>query len=1049
MSEEVSKKHRPLVERVAAEKVVIAENIENFYYSSPSPHYTPLGPFDSVPELPPNFIPRPEFLEPLVERLLTDTSSVAITALKGSGGVGKTVTALSLCHDARVRAAFPDGIVWLSIGRQSTVSTSQHIEQIATALNRQFREYSEASYRSLLRDRAVLLVLDNVWTFGAVEPFQPPSGRSRLLYTSRDGDLAGQLGTDNFEIGLLNGLQARRFLLRWSGRDSELPPPESQFTGILEECGGLVLALAMIGARLRGHDNEEWAHVLEDLRKARLKMIGRRPRGYEYETLHASIAVSVDALGSETGKAYARLAALLEDMPAPEAMLRALWGGNPEHVHRIANQLVAQSLASRDADGSLRLHDLQWDYLCAEYRDAAALALIHATVLRSLHIVRTSPDQFYSQIIGRLLPYAQEAGVAAFIAELDADPPRPTLRPLMQALEPAGTAEMRVLEGHSEHIRSIAVSQDGTRLLSAAINGEPLRLWKLDSQLTHVQMRSLGMGTGHLAGVAISADGRRGVSVSFPHPNGGSLSVWDLGNDAPPVELVGRSNWLTSVAISADGRLAIAGSHDKWLEIWDLDRRSLLNVFEGHTGHVWSVTISRDGTIAVSGSDDNTVRVWDLSGSKPPRTFEGHSDIVFAVDLSFDRTTVASGSRDGTVRVWDLTKDQPPRILRGHTGYVRAVAFSSDGSHLVSGSLDCTLRVWNLTGFDSTRVLEGHRSGVTSVVFLPGDKRIISGSDDKTLRIWDLDRPQRTSALPLYCPVGSTAAFCLKYLPISKEKEDIMLALEILDDKAKLETLEGHAGELCHALSASANRMIAGFEDGTVRAWDARTEKMIQMKERHESRVSAVACSSDGSVGISGSWDKTARIWDITGGRLLRILEHGQTCGSVTCVALSLDGRLALTGAWDGSVRIWDTINVLPPLLLLKYNKPISAIALSEDNEFAISASYDETLCLLNVNDRLQPPKLLHGLASENSLIPTMAWATLDWTKRHIAISHDGRRAMTGSNMKMQIWNVEDGTNSTTFSCDDTIRSCAWTRTDAHVIVSDSMDRIHVLSLKE
>jgi hypothetical protein len=58
---------------------------------------------------------------------------------------------------------------------------------------------------------------------------------------------------------------------------------------------------------------------------------------------------------------------------------------------------------------------------------------------------------------------------------------------------------------------------------------------------------------------------------------------------------------------------------------------------------------------------------------------------------------------------------------------------------------------------------------------------------------------------------------------------------------------EGHAGELCNASSADSNRMIAGFEDGTVRAWDARTEKMIRMKERLESRVRYLSSAIDDS----------------------------------------------------------------------------------------------------------------------------------------------------------------------------------------------------------
>ena len=171
-------------------KAVFAETIGELHqHHHEAPSFTPLGPFDSVPPLPGNFIARPE-LELIVDRLVSQPSSVGLSALEGMGGVGKTVTALALCHNERVRAAFPDGIVWLTFGRQSARSLEERVKQVADALNQQFRVYTEATYRSLLRDKAALIVLDDVWELSAAEPFVPPAGRSRLLYTSRNREIA-------------------------------------------------------------------------------------------------------------------------------------------------------------------------------------------------------------------------------------------------------------------------------------------------------------------------------------------------------------------------------------------------------------------------------------------------------------------------------------------------------------------------------------------------------------------------------------------------------------------------------------------------------------------------------------------------------------------------------------------------------------------------------------------------------------------------------------------------------------------------------------------
>ena len=56
----------------------------------------------------------------------------------------------------------------------------------------------------------------------------------------------------------------------------------------------------MMGARLKDQPNSEWESIVEDLERARLKEVGTRLSGYAYETLHAAIEVSVNALPLKT-----------------------------------------------------------------------------------------------------------------------------------------------------------------------------------------------------------------------------------------------------------------------------------------------------------------------------------------------------------------------------------------------------------------------------------------------------------------------------------------------------------------------------------------------------------------------------------------------------------------------------------------------------------------------------------------------------------------------------------------------------------------------------
>ena len=112
---------------------------------------TPLDPFATVPPLPPFFIPRPEITESIIEAILSRRDSLPI-AIEGMGGIGKTAVAIEICHDLRTRNVYSDGILWTSIGKQSGIATEARFKEMAENLNLEFKTYSAASYRSMLRN---------------------------------------------------------------------------------------------------------------------------------------------------------------------------------------------------------------------------------------------------------------------------------------------------------------------------------------------------------------------------------------------------------------------------------------------------------------------------------------------------------------------------------------------------------------------------------------------------------------------------------------------------------------------------------------------------------------------------------------------------------------------------------------------------------------------------------------------------------------------------------------------------------------------------------
>ena len=567
--------------------------------------------YNNAPGLPEKFVSRGEVLETLRNALFVEGSSrnIVLYALQGMGGIGKTVLAQELCHDEMVQQAFPDGIFWIGIGKESQLDFASQVKGVP-GLDWLLRSYESegdclSQYRQVLRTKAVLVVLDDVWRASDVELFIEESPRSRVLITTRDGSIGAALGAHGFTANLLTESESRHVLARWSGYTAERLPQQAR--DVIHECGHLPLALAMIGAQLKGKPAAFWNVVLNQLRHVELSRIEAQfPK--PHSTLFRAMLVGVDTLDKVAQERYFALAVLLDDMTAAPPVQQTLWNVAEGGALETAEQLISFSLAQRDGDG-IRLHDLQLDYVRGQYQDQDALRLIHGALQLSYDVISKDPTQFASQVGGRLLTHQTRPAIAEFMGRLTTGAPRPWLRPLQPVLHPPGTSLVCTLQGHSEGINGVALSADGRRAISAS-NDETLKVWDVESG--H-ELRTMQGHSGSVEGVAVSADGRRAVSASFDY----TLKVWDVESGRELHTLYGHTRIVTAVAVSADGRHAVSASHDQTLKVWDVESGHELRTLLGHSSGIDGVAVSANGWRVVSTSD-KTLKVWDVK--KRPRT---------------------------------------------------------------------------------------------------------------------------------------------------------------------------------------------------------------------------------------------------------------------------------------------------------------------------------------------------------------------------------------------------------------------------------------------
>ncbi|MFD9734609.1 ATP-binding protein [Umezawaea sp. NPDC059074] len=300
-----------------------------------------------------------------VDRDPDGSTTVAISAIGGMGGVGKTCLALHWAH--RNRHRFPDGQLYVNLrgfdpgGKPMAAAVA--VRGFLDALNVPPEsipadvDAQAALYRSAVSGRRMLIVLDNARDADQVVPLLPGSAACTVLVTSRRRlvSLATGQGAHLISLDVLAAEEAVDLLVGHVGRARVDADPEA-VRDLIALSGGLPLALSIVGGRAAAHSTfplGEFAAELRDARR-RLDVLGN-------DDVRSDLRAVFEWSYLALRPVEARLFRLLGTVGSPDITRDAaagLAGLDTDETARLLRGLVNANLVENHEPRRFRLHDL-------------------------------------------------------------------------------------------------------------------------------------------------------------------------------------------------------------------------------------------------------------------------------------------------------------------------------------------------------------------------------------------------------------------------------------------------------------------------------------------------------------------------------------------------------------------------------------------------------------------------------------------------------------------------------------------------------------------
>jgi WD40 repeat protein len=924
-------------------------------------------------------VERPELM---VELLAAVTRpGAAVTGLWGAGGFGKTTLARLLVHRDDVRQHFLDGVVWVTVGEDTSgPDLADKLTNVICLLTGERPGLTDpvaagAQLGHALGGRRMLLVVDDVWTSDQMEPFLIGGPQAARLFTTRIRGVLPDLAQP-VVVGEMDHHEAQQLLTAGTTGASR-----DAVEGLLAATGRWPVLLGLVKAAVRA-DLNSGRRAEESMREILHELHTRGPTALDvtdaterHTTIARTIEVSLSRLTPQEQARYVELAVFGQDVAIPVPVLARYLdttaGWSTFQTRRYCQRLAELGLVSDYRDDKVGLHDVIHAYL-REQTNHQRAELNRALIEAHRGLVGNADGvSAWWQLPGQesylwawLPTHLHRAGLDHelqaclhhpewLVGKLEQVGPAGLEADLALSDDPLSSALGTVVR-HSAHL--LAPLQPPGSLAATLAS----RLQSDQATQAVADQLVAGLTTPYLRAITtppdlprsalsrVPSDDTRKVTALVAAPDSswlasadtsGEVRVWDPATGAFRHTLTGPTRELWTLAVAPDGSWLASAGQDGQVAVWDLITGSPRHTFTGHTQGVQALVVAPDGSWLASAGHDGQVAVWDLTTGSPRHTLTGHSCEVGRMALPQDGSWLASADFQGQLRVWDPATGVLRHVLAGHSGGVWALVVAPDGSWLASAGEDGEVRIWDPATGVARHVLAGHSGGIWTFAVAPDGSWLASAGEDGVVRIWD-----PATGVARHALFGHSGG--VSELVVAPDGSWLASAghggrVQVWDPitGAARQTLIGHPHWVWALVVAPDGSWLASADGGEVRIWDVATGTTRHILTRHSGGVWALVAPGEGSWIASADVEGQVRVWDpATGAARHTLTGHAH---AVEVLAAAPDGSWLVSADAGGEVRIWDPATGIARHTLTGHTHGICALAIAPDGSWLASAGHD------------------------------------------------------------------------------------------------------------